>query len=200
MSLLAPTRESMQQMLDVCAEYCREFCLRFNVGKTKLMVFGKVTNNIASLSNILFQGIRLEYVESCKYLGFHVVSGLHFKLSIQKDICSFFGSANSILNSMIKPKQNVLIRLLYSNCVPRLTYGAAVKQLDASEKQQMNVAVNNAVRRIFGFRQRQSIRQLREFYGFKPIEVMFENAKKRFTRELTNHRNGTLRFLSSLEI
>ena len=64
----------------------------------------------------------------------------------------------------------------------------------------MNVAVNNAVRRIFGFRQRQSIRQLREFYGFKPIEVMFENAKMRFSRELSNHRNGTLCFLSSLEI
>ena len=95
---------------------------------------------------------------------------VHLKLSIHEDICSFFASANSILNSMIKPTQNVLIRLLYSNCVPRLTYGAAVKQLDASEKQQMNVAINNAVRRIFGFRQRQSIRQLREFYGFKPID------------------------------
>ena len=64
----------------------------------------------------------------------------------------------------------------------------------------MNVAVNNVIRRIFGFRQRQSIRQLREFYGFQPIELMFEKAKKHFYRELTNHSNGTLRFLSTLEI
>ena len=108
-------------------EYCRKFCLQFNVGKTKLMVFGKMTNSTASLANISFQGVQLEYVNSCKYLGFHVVSGVHFKISIQKDICGFFASANSIMNSMVKPKQNVLIRLLYSNCVPRLTYGAAVK-------------------------------------------------------------------------
>ena len=39
MSLIAPTRQSMQQMLDVCADYCSRFCLRFNVGKTKVMVF-----------------------------------------------------------------------------------------------------------------------------------------------------------------
>ena len=200
MSLIAPTREAMQQMLDVCAKYCQKYCLQFNVGKTKLMVFGKMANCTASLASISFQGIQLEYVDSCKYLGFHIVSGVHFKISIQKDICGFFASANSIMNSMVKPKQNVLIRLLYSNCVPRLTYGAAVKDLNASEKHQVNVAVNNVIRRIFGFRQRQSIRQLREFYGFEPIELMFEKAKKRFYHEITNHSNGTLRFLSNLEI
>ena len=36
---------------------------------------------------------------------------------------------------------------LYSNCVPKLNYGAAVKDMNASEKNQFNVAVNNAVRR-----------------------------------------------------
>ena len=64
----------------------------------------------------------------------------------------------------------------------------------------MNVAVNGAVRRIFGFRLWQSIRHIREFYRFNPIEVMFENAKRQFHTALTNHRNGILRFLSTLEI
>ena len=73
-------------------------------------------------------------------------------------------------------EQNVLVRLLYSNCVPRLVYGAAIKDLNGKEKHQVNVAVNNAIRRIFGFCQYQSIRHLREFYGFKPIEMLFENA------------------------
>ena len=76
----------------------------------------------------------------------------HFKLSIHEDLCNFFASANSILNSMTKPKENVLMQLLFSNCVPRLTYGAAVKDLSASEKQHVNVAVNNGIRRIFKFR------------------------------------------------
>ena len=75
-------------------------------------------------------------------------------------------------------------------------YGAAVKDPSASEKQQLNVAINNAVRRIFGFRRWESIRQLREFYHFESIEVMFAKAKTRFDRGLTNHRNSVLRFLS----
>ena len=198
MSLIAPTRESMQQMLDVCAKYCQKFCLRFNVNKTKVIVFGKLSNSLSSLANISFQGISLGYVKKCKYLGFHIVSSNHFKLSIHESLCGFFASANSLLNCMVKPKENVLMQLLYSNCVPRLTYGAAVKVLNASESRQINVAVNNAARRIFQFRRWQSIRELREIYGFKPIEIMFADARTRFTNSLPNHSNGVLRFLSSL--
>ena len=93
----------------------------------------------------------------------------------------------------------MLLQLLYTNCVPRLTYGAAVKDLSASEKQQLNVAVNNAVRRIFGFR-RESIRYLREFYKYESIEVMFEKAKRKFNTSLMTHSNQILRFLSSLDL
>ena len=143
---------TLQQMLNVCADYCSRFCLRFNVGKTKVMVFGKLSRTPSSLSKISLQGISLEYVSKGKYLGFYIVSSIHFKLSIHEDLCNFFASANSILNSMTKPKENVLMQLLFSNCVPRLTYGAAVKDLSASEKQQVNVAVNNGIRRIFKFR------------------------------------------------
>ena len=72
-------------------------------------------------------------------------------------------------------------QLLYSICVPKLTYGAAVKDLTAAEKQQYNVALNNAVRRIFGFRYYQSIRQLREFYDYDSIEIIFSKARKRIS-------------------
>ena len=92
------------------------------------------------------------------------------------------------------------MQLLYSNCVPKLTYGAAVKDLNASEKNQFNVAVNTAIRRIFGFRMWQSIRQIREFYGYDAIEVIFAKAKRRFFDALTNHKNEILRLLSTVEM
>ena len=113
----------------------------------------------------------LHYVSSCKYLGFHIISSTEFSVSVNEDLRGFFGSVNSILTSVRQPRENVMMQLLYSNCVPKLTYGAAVKDLNASEKHQYNVAVNNAIRRIFGFRLWQSIRQIREFYGYPSIEI-----------------------------
>ena len=87
---------------------------------------------------------------------------------------------DSILSSVRQPRENVMMQLLYSNCVPKLTYGAAVKDLNATEKQQYNVAVNNAIRRIFGFRLWQSIRQIREFLNYRSIDELFSRARRRF--------------------
>ena len=92
------------------------------------------------------------------------------------------------------------MQLLHSNCVPKPSYGAAVKDLTAADKQQYNVALNNAVRRIFGFRYYQSIRQLREFYNYDSIEIIFAKARKRFFNSVANHDNGLLRFLYKLVV
>ena len=69
------------------------------------------------------------------------------------------------------------MHLLFAHCVQKLLFGAAVKQLNANEMFQYNVTLNNAIRRIFGFRQWQSIRQLREVNGYDSIEMMFAKAK-----------------------
>ena len=103
-----------------------------------------------------------------------------------------------MMRGMTRPKENVLLQLLYRNCIPRLTYGAAVKNPSASEKHRLNVSVNNAIRRIFGFKRWESIRYLREFYRLDSIEVIFAKAKGRFEFGVANHENGTLRFLSDL--
>ena len=199
-TLMAPMRDAMQQLLNDCAAYCSRFCLKFNVSKTKIMVFGKISAQISSLARISLSGDLIEFVTSCRYLGFFILSGKNFRFSFREDLCKFFGCVNSILNSTSRPKENVLLQLLYSNCVPVLTYGAAVKECNASEKQQLNVAVNNAVRKIFGFRRWESIRYLREFYSFESIEMAFAKAKKRFLIGLKDHSNGILRFLSTLEL
>ena len=195
MSLIAPTREALQKMIDVCAAYCSKYCLMFNVAKTKVMVFGKLSRDLSSLAEISINGENVKYVKSCKYLGFYLVSHDKFKLSVIEDLRGFFGSANSVLSSIMKPRENVLMQLLYSNCVPKLTFGAAVKDLSSSEMNQFNVAVNTAARRIFGFRQWQSIRQIRDVYNYDPIEVLYEKAKNRFHGGMLTHDNSILKFL-----
>ena len=78
MTLMAPTCDAMQQLLNICAEYCTEFCLRFNVSKTKVMIFGKYSALTDSLARLKLAGQEIDFVTSCKYFGFHIVSGNHF--------------------------------------------------------------------------------------------------------------------------
>ena len=199
MSLVAPTREALQRLINVCAAYCSRYCLKFNVAKTKVIVFGKLSRDLPSLAKITINGESVEYVKSCKYLGFHLVSHTKFKISVIEDLRGFFGSVNSVLTSVHRPKENILMQLLYTNCVPKLTFGAPVKDLTASEMNQFNVALNTAVRRIFGFRLWRSIRQVRDIYSYESIEILYEKAKRRFFSGLLSHDNETLKFLAAFQ-
>ena len=81
MSLLAPTSSSMQRLLDICSEYGDKFCLKFDVKKTKVMVCGKMHTNVNLLASLNIRGVCLDYVNSYRYLGFHLIAGLTLKVS-----------------------------------------------------------------------------------------------------------------------
>ena len=51
-----------------------------------------------------------------------------------------------------------------------------------------------------GFCHWQSIRQIREVYGYDSIKVMFAKANKLFCHSLSNHQNDVLKFLSTLVV
>ena len=76
--------------------------------------------------------------------------------------------------------EQVLVNLLYFNCVPILTYACNVKEYPAREMSDCNVAVNNALQKVFGFSTLQSIREIRKAFGFKSLNEIFKNAKDRF--------------------
>ena len=107
MTLISPTRDALQRLLDVCAEYCLKFCLKFNISKTKVMVFGKLCKSIRTLAKLEINGEPIEFVESCKYLGFHLISHDSFKFSVIEDLRGFFGSVNSILSYVQKPRDHL---------------------------------------------------------------------------------------------
>ena len=107
-TLIAPTRGALQKMINACAAYCSKYCLKFNVGKTKVMMFGKLTKSSSSLAKIVVNGEPVEYIATCRYLGFYITSSTSFKLSTSEDLREFFGSVNSVLSSVQRPKENVL--------------------------------------------------------------------------------------------
>ena len=80
-------------------------------------------------------------------------------------------------------------------CVPVLTYAAEVKEFNAREMSSSNVAINNAIRRIFSFSRMESVRQLRELCGYSSIYSLFETRKKMFKENIPLCQNIVLNHL-----
>ena len=103
-----------------------------------------------------------------------------------------------MLNVLSGAHEQVLLTLLYANCVPILTYACSIKNYSASDMSDCNIAVNNALRKVFGFTEWQSIRTLREIFGFKSIYVIFKTAQDDFLESCRRHHNSIISFIASI--
>ena len=150
------------------------------------MVVGK--NNDFQFLPLSLNNESLDFVDSYRYLGVDVCAGTSLSFSAEYMLRSFHRSANSILYSQVKPSTEVLLKLLYTNCVPILTYASAVRDLNAADMRRCHVALNNAIRKIFSFAVWESIHHIRISHGFKCIYELFASAKSKF---LSNARVST---------
>ena len=85
------------------------------------------------------------------------------------------------------------MHLLYTNCVPVLTYACGVKKFSSREMQDCNTALNNAIRRIFTYNRWESVRELRESLGYKSLTEIFNTTASNFFNSLSNHSNSFIR-------
>ena len=149
--LIAPSRSTLQELIDACSSYCRQYCLTFNPKKSKVIVFSQKLVDTENFARITMNNVNIDYVSSVKYLGVTICARPTFSYDSKNDIRNFYRSANSILNVLKKPDECVLMHLLYTNCVPILTYACAVKKYPSREMQDCTTALNNSIRRIFTY-------------------------------------------------
>ena len=192
--LLSPSRAGLQELLNICASYCETFCLDFNVKKSKVMVVGKPLVGCV-FQTLMLNNEPLEFVNDYKYLGVHLCSGKVLSFSPNAAIRSFHRAANSILYSRVKPHNDILLKLLYTNCVPILTYAAAVKDFTAADMYRCHVAVNNAIRKIFSFAVWQSVRHIRLSHGYDCIYTIFATAKSKFLAKASCSSNDVISYI-----
>ena len=56
----------------------------------------------------------------------------------------------------------------------------------------MSVALNDAIRKIFGWNRWQSVSDLREMMGYKSVEILFAKMKQNFISTLAHVENNVL--------
>ena len=136
--------------------------------------------------------------DSVKYLGVSILTEQGLCYSAANDLRTFYRASNSLLSVLKRPSEEVCMSLLYTNCIPVLTYACDVKQFSAKEMRDINTAINDAIRKVFSFNRWESVRALREGCGYKSIYDIFASARQKFLDSLNSHSNPILRFLHNI--
>ena len=182
--------------LDTCEAYGKEFCLSYSPSKSKIMTFGSQVRT----PSFFVYGKELDYAREYKYLGIAVVAGRTFSTTFLRPLIRFRSSANSILNAPHLSSEPISMRLLYAMCVPHLTYASDVLPCSVRQMHSLNVALNDCIRRIFGYNRWESVRFLRLSFGYPSITDIFDARVRRFFTRLPGIANSVLRRLSVMSL
>ena len=160
------------------------------------MTFG---SQICSPSFYMY-GKKLDDAKEYKYLGITVVSGSTFSVSFLRPLIRFRSSANTILNAPQSSSEPISMKLLYAICVPHLTYASEVLPYSTRQLHPLNVALNDCIRRIFGYNRWESVRFLRLSFGYPSLSDIIDARVCRFLNGLPKIANSTLSRLAEMII
>ena len=131
-----------------------------------------------------FYGNDIEWVESWKYLGVTLLSHKHFNCSIDAKVKSFYRCANAIFRIDGRLNEMVMLQLMESQCISIMTNTMEDICVADRDERRLRVAYNSVFRKIFGYRNLESVTDL-------------QNALHRPTcKELTEQR--TSKFMTSM--
>ena len=150
------------------------------------MYFGKKFDSF-TCSPITLNDSPLEFVSEWKYLGVLLKSDSRFNCSAKKCRTAFFRSSNSILNVLNRPSETVKMKLLYSVCIPIITYG--IPSRSCKRRNQKNIFLQQMGKH----------KMLRESLAYLSVTEIFANRKRSFESRLSHIGNSALSFLYKLQ-
>ena len=182
MALLAPSLKGLQTLLNATEEYCKEWDILLNAKKSKNMLFGKEYQ----LPNLILDGKDIEWVKSWTYLGVTLLSHKSFNCSVSEKIKAFYRCANAILRIEGRSDEIVMLHLLETHCVSVLTYAIEVISVaDRDERRRLRVAYNSIFRRLFGYRDWESVTDLQHSLKRPTWEELVEKRTTKFSTNIS---------------
>ena len=197
MTLLSSSIKGLSRHLECCSHYCDEWDICLNSSKSKLVYFGKPCHDLYTLC---INGENLEWVQSWAYLGVTVVSRRRFACSVTERIRKFYRCANAIFRIEGRSDDLTMLRLAQSHCVPLLTYGMEIVHIiDPSERSKIRAAYNSLFRKIFGYRDFESVTELQLSLACPTWELLIQQQKESFHERLaTCNANSPVHIFSLL--
>ena len=114
------------------------------------------------------------------------MSSHRFKCSVSDRIKKFYKCANAIFRVEGRSNDLTMLRLVETHCTPILTYGIELADsVDYREKSKVRAAYNSVFRKIFGYRNFESVTDLQLSLARPTWEMLCEIRKESFYQRLS---------------
>ena len=116
-----------------------------------------------------------------KYLGVTLLSHKKFNCGIDDKVKSFYRCANAISRIDRRSNEIVMLQLLESQCISILIYAIEVISVaDRDERRRLRVAYNSIFRKLFGYRDWESVTDLQHALNRPTWEELIARRTSKF--------------------
>ena len=147
--LLAPSSNALQTILNETYRILEDLCLKVNVAKCSYIVFARSPRTKIA-TKLFLNGIELERVKSCKYLGVNFNENLSCEEDVDRVINSFLRQFNSLYSKFYFLDLNTLSYLFKSYTSSFYGIESWYLKLKAKSLNKISVAYHKAVKKIAG--------------------------------------------------
>ena len=189
--LLCPTKEGLRELIKICEKYAMDHDILFNGNKSKLLVFGSITNIQPC---IYVNGVQVPVCGNAMHLGNFVSNNISD--CVDYGIGKFNSSFNYFMSSFGKCQSSVKNKLFIQYCTS--FYGSQIWPLYKNDLMK-KICVNwrNALRRIWSVPSNTHCDILPLLASQSPIDIQLKCRFLNFYRTLINSDNALIRYLSN---
>ena len=173
--LLSGSVVKLQLMLNICYSFAFEWKFTFNGKKSCCMVFGR--DFYDKLPQMVIGREDIKWADSCVYLGVELKAGRTFTTLAGRNRRKFCASVNDVIDNSDFLSEECVLEIIQKQCLPILMFGAGAWKLRVEDKSRFGVTFNRAIRRLFGYNDYESIKDI--LFGFKmlPINLLIDRAQ-----------------------
>ena len=173
--LLSGSVVKLQLMINICYSYAVEWKFTFNGKKSCRMVFGR--DFYDKLPQMVTGREDIKWADSCVYLGVELKAGRTFTTLAKRNRRKFCASVNDVISNSDFLSEECVLEIIQKQCLPILMFSAEAWKLRVEDKRRLGVTFNRAIRRLFGYNDYESTKDI--LFGFKmlPINLLIDRAQ-----------------------
>jgi Reverse transcriptase (RNA-dependent DNA polymerase) len=194
--LLSRSVCELQRMLTACERELSWLDMSINSKKSCCIRIGPRCNS--KCSNLTTScGSDLPWVTDIKYLGVHLVQSRIFKCSFHNAKKAFHRALNAVYGRVGRfASEEVVIKLVYSKCLPILLYGTEACPLFKSDLHSLDFVINRFFMKLFKTNNILIINECRELFGVDLPSCLITRRTDQFLHKLTFSNNSLLNLVA----
>ena len=147
--LISSSVSKLQEMLTRCEQELDWLDMCINESKLYCVRIGNCCNaKCASIT--ISSGHELEWVNEIRYLGVYIINSRQFKSSYKQAKSSFYRAANAVFSKIGRTaSEEVFLHLVFSKCVPILSYGLECSKLTKSDEKAIDFPLIRLLMKFF---------------------------------------------------